>query len=89
MVLEKAFFSGSHIKDEIFDDILFKDIQTEFDNYEKEVVQKKTPDDDFLNRTISYEEVTDAIQQLKIGITRGEYDVYSDLIIEAGETSNT
>ena len=53
------------------------------------MVQKKTPDDDFLNRTISYEEVTDAIQQLKIGITRGKYDVYSDLIIEAGETSNT
>ena len=51
MVLEKAFFSGSHIKDEIFDDVHFKDIETEFDNYEKEVVQKKTPDDDFLNRT--------------------------------------
>ena len=53
------------------------------------MVQEKTPNDDFFNRTISYEEVTDAIQRLKRGKARREYDVYSDLIIEAGETSNT
>ena len=32
MILEKAFFSGSHMKNEVFDDVHFKEIQSEFED---------------------------------------------------------